>query len=197
MRRERLRNRLVLFAAEGHNETERLYFKDLIRDTDGVVLKKAYGNETDPVGMVKNIIASMDTFGFDLDYGDIAFCLIDLDCNKTKEQQIREATKLAADNNIQIIVSNPCFELWYICHYTSSPKNYTSSKELLRDMPSYIKGYGKAKEGLYAVTKDKIATAIENSKRLEKRAFANGYEIHTVGFAPATDVYKVFPLIKK
>ena len=138
-RKERKRNKLVLFAAEGHNATETLYLRDLISDTDGLTLRKAYGNETDPVGMVKNLIASKEAFGFDSDYGDLAFCFIDLDCNRNKEQQIRKAAELAADKDIYLIVSNPCFELWYICHFTSSPKNYTESKDLLKDMPKYIK----------------------------------------------------------
>ena len=47
-----------------------------------MVLRKAHGNETDPVGMVENLIASMDAFGFDPEYGDIAFCFIDFDCDK-------------------------------------------------------------------------------------------------------------------
>ncbi len=196
-RKERKRNKLVLFAAEGHNATETLYLRDLISDTDGLTLKKAYGNETDPVGMVENLIASKETFGFDPDYGDLAFCFIDLDCNKGKEQQIRDAAELAAANSIHLIVSNPCFELWYICHFTSSPKNYTDSKDLLKDMSKYIKGYSKSKEGIYATTKDKIETAIKNAKNLEKRAIENGYAIHTADFSPTTEAYRIFLLIKE
>ena len=147
--------------------------------------------------MVKNLIASKEAFGFDSDYGDLAFCFIDLDCNRNKEQQIRKAAELAADKDIYLIVSNPCFELWYICHFTSSPKNYTESKDLLKDMTKYIKGYSKSKEGIYATIKDKIDTAIKNAKNLEKRAIANGYTIHTTDFSPTTDAYRIFPLIKE
>ena len=37
-RKIRKRNRIMLFAAEGHNETEKLYLRDLINDTKGFVL---------------------------------------------------------------------------------------------------------------------------------------------------------------
>ena len=64
--KKRTRNKLILFAAEGHNATETLYLKDLIKDLAGVVLRKAHGNETDPVGMVENLKDSMDALGFRL-----------------------------------------------------------------------------------------------------------------------------------
>lgn len=55
--KKRTQNKLILFAAEGHNATETLYLRDLIKNINGVVLRKAHGNETDPVGMVENLIA--------------------------------------------------------------------------------------------------------------------------------------------
>ena len=196
-RRKRNRNRLVLFAAEGRNKTERLYLSDLINDTDGLTIRKAYGTATDPIGMVENLASTMDDLGFDPDYGDLAFCFIDLDCSREKEKQIRECAEKAADSDIHLIVSNPCFELWYMCHFTSSPRNYARSDDLLKDMPGFIKGYDKAKAGIYAITKDRIGTAIINAANLEKWAISNGYRIHTAGFSPATDVYRIFPLIKE
>lgn len=184
-----------IFAAEGHNATETLYLKDLIKNLKGVVFRKAHGNETDPVGMVENLIASMDAYGFDSDYGDFAFCFVDFDRNKEKEQQIREALNLASSNNIHLIISNPCFELWYICHFTSSPKNNLKSKDLSNDMSSYIKGYTKSMEAIYSVIKNETDTAIRNAEQLEKRAIEKGYVPYTADFSPATDVYRIFQLI--
>lgn len=194
-KRTRTQNKLILFAAEGHNATETLYLRDLINNLNGVMLRKAHGNETDPVGMVENLIASMDTFGFDPDYGDLAFCFVDFDHDKGKEQQIKEALELAASSNIHIIISNPCFELWYICHFTSSPKNYLKSKDLVNDMPLYIKGYNKSMEAIYPLIKNKTSAAIRNAEKLEKRALEKGYAPHTADFSPATDVYRIFQLM--
>ena len=193
--KKRKQNKLILFAAEGHNATETLYLKDLIKNLNGVVLRKAHGNETDPIGMIENLIASMDALGFDSDYGDLAFCFVDLDCDKGKEQQIRKALELATSNNIHLIISNPCFELWYICHFTSSPKNYLKSKDLLNDMPSYINGYNKSMEAIYPLIKDKTNAAIRNAEQLEKRAKEKGYIPNTADFSPSTDVYRIFQLL--
>ena len=195
-RKIRKRNRIMLFAAEGHNETEKLYLRDLINDTKGFVLKKAYGTNTDPSGMIKNIIATMNDLGFSSNDGDIAFCFLDLDCDKGKETQLKYAEKIARKHNINVIVSNPCFELWYMCHYTDSPKNYSTSKDLLKDMGKYIKGYEKTKEGIYENTKVYIPRAIRNAKKLEDRAVSKGYGIHTADFSPTNDFYKIFTFIQ-
>ena len=195
LKKKRTQNKLILFAAEGHNATETLNLKDLIKDLNGVVLRKAYGNETDPVGMVENIINTMDEYGFDSEYGDLAFCFADFDCDKGKEQQIKAALELATSNHIHLIISNPCFELWYICHFTNSPKNYLKSRDLINHMPSYIKGYNKSMEAIYPLIKNKTNTAIRNAEQLEKRAIKKVYEPHTADFSPTTDVYRIFQLV--
>ena len=116
---------------------------------------------------------------------------------KKKEKQIQEILKLAEKKNINLIISNPCFELWFICHFTGNPNNYSQSKDLIRDMPQYIKGYAKSKSGIYYLLKDKTDTAIHNAKNLMKRAKSNGYSIHTADFSPATDVFKIFKLLEE
>ena len=85
----RKRNHLVIFVAEGRNETEKLYLRDLIQDNDGFTLKKAYGSATDPEGMVKNLINTMKDFDFDakkilplIDCGDNDFIVFHIGTNK-------------------------------------------------------------------------------------------------------------------
>lgn len=46
-------------------------------------------------------------------YGFVVWAVFDRD----EHPQYDEAIKLAADNNIMIAVSNPCFELWPYLHY--------------------------------------------------------------------------------
>ena len=175
--------------------TETLYLKDLIKDKAGFTLRKAYGNATDPVGMMKNIIATMDDLNFNQSYGDVALCFVDFDCNRKKEAQIREAETLARKNKINLIISNPCFELWYICHFTSAPKNYSGSKPLLDDMDRYICGYSKVREGIYVLLKDRTDYAVKTAGNLEKKALSKGYKYLSADFAPATDMFRIFSLL--
>ena len=126
---KRTRNRLVLFAAEGHNKTEVNYLRDLAKHIGNIKLIRSHDASTDPIRMVKGLISTMEDTDYDPSIGDLAFCIFDMDCNKDKEKQVLEARRIAQNHGIQLIASNPCFEIWYICHYTSTPKLYASRKK--------------------------------------------------------------------
>ena len=42
-------------------------------------------SSTDPEGMAKSLVEFMEEAGFSVEDGDLAFCLIDHDCNQTKD----------------------------------------------------------------------------------------------------------------
>ena len=193
----RQKRKLILFAAEGHNKTETYYLQDFIRDVGNLTLRRSRDASTDPVGMIKGLVDTMDDFDFDSENGDLAFCLFDRDCNQDKELQIRQAMQIANKHNIEIIMSNPCFELWFICHFTSSPRYYASSAELCKDMNKFINGYSKSKEGIYSLLKDNLEIAISNAEALEKKALQAGYKKLTADFSPTTEMYKLAKSIFK
>ena len=62
--------------------------------------------------------------------GDMGFCLVDYDCQSSKDEAILKADKfagkIAGKKNLKLLVSNPCFELWYLCHFIKSTKQYNS-----------------------------------------------------------------------
>ena len=194
--RIRRRNRLIIFAAEGHNKTETIYLKELVNDQGGFKLRKSRDSSTDPIRMVTGLISAMDEYGFSAEDGDLAFCFIDLDLSREKEMQLKKAAPTAEKHGIKLIVSNPCFELWFICHFTDSPKHYGSSQELVNDMDRFITSYDKSMEGIYQILKNRVAAAIGNARTLEKRALERGYEIHSSDCAPTTDVFKILEEIR-
>lgn len=185
----------VFIAAEGHNRTERNYFKGFIARHKNLALRMVPDSSTDPVRMAESLGDFMEESGFSSLDGDLAFCLIDHDCNHAKDDQIRQALKIAQDRGFHIILSNPCFELWFICHFTSTPKNYASSKEVLKDIIHYLPGYGKSDEDLFMRTESHLPEAIENAKKLEKRCLESGYTLHGYGFSPSTEVYRMTELM--
>ena len=193
----RQRNRLVIFAAEGHNKTETYYLQDFVKDTGKIKLHRSHDASTDPVGMVNGLISTIRELDFSPSEGDLAFCILDMDRNKDKEEQLKKAISLAEKHDIQIIVSNPCFELWFICHFTKTPRNYASSKELLKDMQNYIKDYGKSMDGIYQLTREHLDEAIINAENLERRALNAGYKKYTAAFSPTTEMYILVSKIKE
>ena len=190
------RKRPALFiAAEGHNRTERNYFKGFLSKYKNYSIHMVPDSSTDPVGMAESLGDFMEDSGFSAEDGDLAFCLIDHDCDYTKDEQIVRAVQIAREKNFTVIVSNPCFELWFICHFTSTPKNYVCSKEVVKDLETYLPDYGKADLDIFIRTEAELEDAITVAKQLETRCASLGYTIHCHDFAPSTEVFKMVEML--
>lgn len=68
--------------------------------------------------------------------------------------------------NITFIVSNPCFEIWLLYHFTENPKAESSSQAVKEQMKKYVPGYNEAMD-VYAQCdlEDKYAVAINRSEK--------------------------------
>jgi len=192
----RSRKPIVFVSVEGRrNRTERYYLKALNADCRKISIKIVPDSSTDPVGMAESLSSFMKENGFSLEDGDLAFCLIDQDCLREKDSEIAKADRIAKQNGFQLIVSNPCFELWFLCHFINSPKKYFSSDELIEDLERYLPGYSKSDNNVYIRIHDKLNFAIESAKRLEQRGLENGNKIHTADLCPSTEVYKIIEVL--
>lgn len=191
----RQRKAIILLAMEGKNQTETIYFREMAK-AYGCVLKFVPGNYTDPANMAKETKKSCESFELDPALGDCAYCLVDADFESSKNRQIAEADKTARHGGFQVIVSAPCFEIWFLCHFRYSGRQYTSSDEVLAELREYMPGYSKSVAGVFGKTADCVDTAITNAKRLECACAQADRELHTVAFSPSTEVYKVVEAIR-
>lgn len=188
-RKNRRTKENILFEFEGKNKTEEIYFKNFQHRDNPYNLKFAYGNDTDPVNMVKSLISYMKKEDITTENDDKIYCVFDADIDVSKQKKIDEAKKLALENGIEIIISNPSFELWYRLHYSYTTKVYSSNKELIDDLKSFIPNYEKNID-IYDIIKAKTEEAIKNSKKLEKEQIKTGNDITDVNCNPYTSVYK-------
>ena len=172
----------VLIVAEGKNKTETKYFRELKREYN-LNLSFVSGDYTDPVNMVNALIKEVDN-----DYGDIGFCLIDSDFAVGKNEQIARADKMAAKCKVNVIVSSPCFEIWLLCHFNASTKQYRNFEEVFSALRKELPGYTKNADGVFSATKDKLKDAMQNAQKLRENCERNGYSRHTVEFLPSTEV---------
>ena len=186
---KRKRTRFIFISAEGTNKTETLYFKQF--QSRGVQFKFVTGSSTDPVKMSKDLVSKMNAEGFDVEYGDAAYCLVDGDNYPYKNQQIAEADSLAREHAFKIILSNPCFEIWFICHDHFSTRQYTSGSEAVDEGKKFYPGYSKANIPEKEYLLEKLPAAIENAKKLRKWNEDQGKRNHTVEFQPSTEVYQI------
>lgn len=185
--------KIILIGAEGKNQTERKYFKAFNQVQSEYKIMAGKGNNTDPVGVVEDLLKSAKQEELDLKDGDMLACFIDVDFKKGRDQELRAAMKLARQNNISVFLSNPCFEIWYLLHFRYSTKLYGSNEEVIKELGSYISDYSKSKD-VYDVIENKIDQALLNTKRLESYHLENGTN-DRLKKLPSTEAYKLIEMI--
>ena len=185
----RKRVRFVFVSAEGKNKTETNYLRGF--GAKSVQLKFVSGGNTDPVKMSEDLIQRMDSDDFDPSLGDRAYCLVDGDVAPYKDKQIKEAEKLAAKRGFQIIFSNPCFEVWFLCHYCLSKKQFDKSADVVDELKKYLPQYVKSLSDMKNVLSGKLSTAVGNAKKLDKWNLELGRKKHTSEFQPCSEVYQL------
>ena len=141
-RKNRKTKESILFEFEGKNKTEEIYFRNFQKRDNPYNLKFAYGNDTDPVSMVKSLISYMKKEEINTANNDKIYCVFDADIDISKQKRIDEAIRLASENGIEMIISIPCFELWYRLHYSYTSKvivsNNSSIKASICSVSSFI-----------------------------------------------------------
>lgn len=163
--KKRTVRKILAISAEGKNKTERNYFKRFNKFQDKFAINIIPGNETDPVNLVSAAISYSKKEELDFHSGDIALALIDVDVNHEQVKQIREAIAIAQKNNVLVICSNPCFEVWLFLHLKySTGSHYSSNKcvdELKSVWPTYLKGTTD-----FSTIEDLTNEALRNAKKL-------------------------------
>lgn len=179
-RYKRKRNPVLALICEG-SDTEPLYFsnfKNKFINIDIQIVRNSSkaGKKTDPINIIKKAYEYKSKNNDILNYkdGDRIWCIFDVDIDyknhnskESKYDQIVKTKKLADKRKIDLGISNPCFELWYLLHFeysTAFLKDYNDvEKRLKRNINSYSKS-----SNIYPLLKDNTENAIENANRLRK-----------------------------
>lgn len=195
VRKVRKQKSKILIAAEGKNKTEKTYFSNFEDGKKSYNITYARGNNTDPLKLVKMLIKEIDELKLDLQDDDVAYCIFDTDVDPNKNKIIEEAIQLAKKNNIKIITSSPCFELWFLLHYDYTTANM-DSEEVIKRLKEYYPKYEK-NINIYPDIIKEIDLAIDHAKKIEKYQIDNNRRIGTVEANPNTEVYKIVEYLMK
>lgn len=195
VRKVRKQKSKILIAAEGKNKTEKTYFSNFEDGKKSYNITYARGNNTDPLKLVKMLIKEIDELKLDLQDDDVAYCIFDTDVDINKNKIIEEAIQLARKNNIKIITSSPCFELWFLLHYDYTTANM-DSEEVIKRLKEYYPKYEK-NINIYPDIIKEIDLAIDRAKKIEKYQIDNNRRIGTVEANPNTEVYKIVEYLMK
>ena len=185
------RNPIVLFIAEGNNKTEENYLSNFQKRT-GIRIVPANGNNTDPVNMISQLKKQSKELGLSVKYGDKAYCIIDTDIDRTKQDKIDIACSKQNDL-VQVITSSPCFEEWFLCHFRMST-GYQTNSGAISELRTFIKKKKKSKD-VFSLIQHKTNDAIKNAKLLEQYHQQEGRKVQSVESNPSTEVYKIVEFI--
>lgn len=132
---------------------------------------------------------------------DVVFCVVDVD--KHKPDSLNAAIQKARDNDIKLIISNPCFEYWYILHFEKTGSKYYDhhkpQSDLRKTLGKIYKDkhykYDKGCCGFFDKVYPKTATAIKNSKAILREQHHNEGDLSKCN--PSTHVHLVVECLKK
>lgn len=126
----------VFVLVEGR--TEEIYLSHLkVRGSNYTLhVERFDGNQ--PMKMVKRCAARFKERGMSRKSGDRVFCVLDVDNNSVDD--LRETMDYAKNHGIELIISNPCFEVFFLLHFQDSVP-LKSAAEIKEDTKSHIKGY--------------------------------------------------------
>ena len=160
---KRKRKPLIYIVCEGQNQTERKYFNHFKDRYAPYNLFVENGGSTDILSMAKKANAIFADKQLDAALGDKVYCLVDLDLDNDKYDKYVEAKKRY--KNIELIPSNPCFEIWLMFYFTKNPRVLRSSQKVKDAMAKYIPGYTESMD-VVAVANllDKHLIAINNAE---------------------------------
>jgi hypothetical protein len=172
-------------ACEG-KKTEYAYFKGVIESreelminplVDVLPIRHSRSTNSHPLTIIKEARQEIDGCETYFPELDVVCILVDRDSQSFLLTQYIEAESLCRKNNFRLYVTNPCFELWLLFHY-SDLLNYsleeilenkktgkrTKTELLLRD--DYLQGsFSKTRIQFVRNYVDHVSTAIENSKK--------------------------------
>lgn len=173
----------VLIVCEG-SKTEPLYFRALVED---LRLSAANVEVTGDGGSAPQSVVEYAIRRFEADPSyDQVWCVFDRDAHPRFHEALdqvkhRKLTRRANRRKIgtccfEAVPSTPCFEYWLLLHFcfTTTPlPRYADVEPLLRQQPGFV-DYGKGQTNTYAVTSNRLDTALRNADRANAAAEDSG-----------------------
>ena len=204
--RKRQIKKVILIVTEGAR-TEPKYFAHFrTRHTNidiQVVGSKTGGGKTDYMNLLQKAQEYQKKNQLSSANGDSVWVVADGDVDynnpnavTSKNQQLNKVRKLAERSDIQIAISNPCFEFWYLLHFrytTKYMKNYNAVKN---ELVPFLPEYGKT-DDVFTELASKMESAIQNAEKVEKYHLNDGISIpFNVSINPFTEVYSLVKILK-
>ncbi len=118
---------------------------------------------------------------------DVVYCVIDVEAPKA--ESLSRAVNKARNNKLEVVLSNTCFEYWYILHFRKTSAPFDTSRDaksaLRREHPAYCE----SDTTIFDVVYPKTAEAIKHSKEVLKERHNDAEDLSDCN--PSTHVHRI------
>jgi hypothetical protein len=183
----------ILIVCEG-SKTEPIYFNSLkkklriIADVDVVgagavpitVVNRAIEKRGQQEGLAKTSLIKVEY--------EIVYCVFDVEMPK-QHKSLLEAINKAKANGLEVILSNPCFEYWYILHFVKTSSPFYKNENVISVLKKYHKTYSKGDDKIFDIIYPNTKQAIQNSKQVIKEHHNDATDLQNCN--PSTNVHLI------
>jgi len=152
----------MVIVCEGE-KTEPLYFSSLRREYRLHAIRVIPGKREG--ASLKVVERAVERQGKDVDE---VWCVFDKE-GKGDNPSFDKAVRVARQHGIQLAISNPAFEYWYLLHFECTDRPFRNADEVVAALKSYIPRYDKSMAA-FPQLRDRTDDAISNAQRLRERA---------------------------
>lgn len=186
----------ILIVCEG-KRTERIYFTKYRNRDNGLQIEIPSNSTTDPKGLLDFANKKAESLGINRHNGSV-WVVFDADRTtdtRLKDSQLQEFETFARRNNINLLFSNPSFEIWYLLHFAYTTAAL-SNKDLIERLTQHLPAYDKA-TCYFSDLLDKRETAIQHATRLITHHEEQGHAPLSLSSNPSTQVPQLIAHIRE
>ena len=119
---------------------------------------------------------------------EVIYCVLDVEAPVPHESLARAIDK-AKGNKFDVILSNPCFEYWYILHFRKTGAPLGSSQDAKSALRQEHPAYSKSDTTIFDVVYQKTSAAIRHSKEVLREQHNDAEDLRDCN--PSTHVHKI------
>lgn len=193
----RARKKRYLVVAGGA-VTEKQYFKRLASIYDVVIEYQQKNESPEHLADFARKLKEEDERDISTDCYEKIWVVVDVDDFHGHSQ----AAKNCKDNGIELIISNPCFEVWLLDHVSVCPPSFTltSTVESAAAKAGIVGGNRNKYVNVELIDSEHLDAAIRNAERHNTAGNRQGRNTlaphHEQEYAPWTDMPKVIETLK-
>jgi len=184
----------ILIVCEGE-KTEPIYFKALKERLRLIMVDvEIVGEGAAPITVVNSAIELREerkqiaSKSLTKTAYEIIYCVIDVEAPQP-HGSLTDAVIKAKDNKLEIILSNPCFEYWYILHFRKTSAPFNTSQDAKSALRREHHTYSESDTTIFNVVYPKTSDAIKHSKEVLQEQHNDAEDLSDCN--PSTHVHKI------